>query len=120
MGAVPYVSTFRAEMRRRPARMEVKAWGNGGVGWGCCPCPMVYAPSTTLLNLGHVELEEAVEPRDEFLAARLRRWSVSTSTSTAQSKGGGNTPLRWQSRAEGEEEGPFMLTVIHPSCCGCT
>lgn len=82
MGAVPYVSTFRAEMRRRPARMKVKAWGM--VGWGCCPCPMVYAPSTTLLNLGHVELEEAVEPCDEFLAARLRRWSVSTSTSTAQ------------------------------------
>lgn len=37
---------------------------------------MMYAPSTTLLNLGHVELEETIQPCDEFLAARLRGSSV--------------------------------------------
>lgn len=58
----------------------MNAW-EGATGKGCCWRPTVYAPSSTLLNLGHVELEEAVEPCDEFLTARLRRLSVSVSVS---------------------------------------
>lgn len=37
----------------------------------------LYAPSSTLLNLGHVELEEAVHPCQEFLTVRLRQTSAS-------------------------------------------
>lgn len=36
----------------------------------------MYAPSTALLDLGHVELEEAVQPCEEFLAVWLHHTSV--------------------------------------------
>lgn len=78
-----------------------------GHGEGCCSRPTVYAPSTTLLNLGHVELEEAVEPCDEFLTARVQRWSVSVCVHGARLKTAVACP---------GGRGQPVLTVIHPSC----
>jgi hypothetical protein len=36
----------------------------------------IYLPSTTLLNFGDVELEEAVEPCNEFLSVVWDAWSA--------------------------------------------